>query len=162
MRRVLSALALTSVLAAGCGSDEPVEPFAAVVVVDGLDRPTQLAVTDDAWFVAQLNGAEDDGTGQVLRLDPGDLDAAPVVVLDGLTKPTGVAVFAGELWVMEERRLTRGPLDGSDREVVVENLAFNGRSEGTLTVDGDRLLFDTSGTTRRTPTSAGESPGVTW
>ncbi len=166
MRRVLSALALTSVLAAGCGSDEPVEPFAAVVVVDGLDRPTQLAVTDDAWFVAQLNGAEDDGTGQVLRLDPGDLDAAPVVVLDGLTKPTGVAVFAGELWVMEERRLTRGPLDGSDREVVVENLAFNGRSEGTLTVDGDRLLFDTSGTTRRTPTSAGESPvdisGALW
>ncbi len=50
---------------------------------------------------------------------------------------------------MERDRLTRGPtggaVDGSDRTVVVDNLPTNGRSEGTLTVDGEQLLYDTSG-----------------
>ena len=165
MTRRAIVVAMIALLAAGCGSDDPVDAFAVEVVVDGLERPTQLAVTDDGWFVAQLSGAEDDGTGQILRLDPSDLAAPPTVVLDGLQKPTGVAVFAGELWVMEERRLTRGPLDGGDREVVVDAMAFNGRSQGTLTVDAGRLLFDTSGSTRvgtgpgGTP---GENSGVLW
>lgn len=163
-RFVLVVLAMV-VAAAACGRDDPLAPFSAVTVVSGLDRPTQLALTDDGWFVAQLNGAEGDGTGQILRIDPTDLAAAPVVVLDGLMKPTGVAVFAGELWVMEERRLTRGPIAGGDREVVVDDMVFNGRSQGTLTVDGDRLLFDTSGSSR-TGTGPGGSPtdnsGVVW
>ena len=161
----LALAGLVLVFAAGCGGDDPVAPFATQTVVSGLDRPTQLALTDDAWFVAQLNGGEDDGTGQILRLDPTDPSAPPVVVLDGLTKPAGVAVFAGELWVMEERRLTRGPIGGGDRVVVVDDMAFNGRSQGTLTVDGDRLLFDTSGSSR-TGTGRGGSPadnsGVLW
>ena len=52
---------------------DPVEPFAVETLVGGLDGPTQLFVTDDAWYVAVLNGGEEDGTGQVLRLDPTDL-----------------------------------------------------------------------------------------
>ncbi len=163
MRRLLLVVA-AALLAVSCSADD-VEPFAIETVVDGLDRPTQLAVTDDAWFVAQLNGGEADAVGQVLRLDPAELAAAPEVVLDGLAKPTGVAVFAGELWVMEERRLTRGQLEGGARTVVVDEMAFNGRSQGTLTVDGDRLLFDTSGS-ERTGTGPGGTPadnsGVLW
>ncbi|MDH3299310.1 MAG: glucose sorbosone dehydrogenase, partial [Acidimicrobiia bacterium] len=120
------------------------------MVVEGLTGPTQLVIGDDGdWLVAQLAGGENDGTGQVVRLDPDALDAPPEVILDGLDKPTGVALFAGELWVMERDRLTRGPLDGAvdgaDRIVVADDLPTNGRSEGTLTVDGDRLLYDTSG-----------------
>ena len=160
--RCLAAGAVT--VAAACGTTADAS-FVVEVVVEGLDRPTQLAVADEAWFVAHLNGGEAAATGQVLRLDPTDPAAAPVVVVDGLRKPTGVAVFAGELWIMEERRLTRGPLDGGSRTVVVDEMAFNGRSQGTLTVDGDRLLFDTSGTTG-TPPGPGGGPrdrsGVLW
>lgn len=159
MRRLLFVVA-AALLAVSC-SDDDVEPFALETVVDGLDRPTQLFVADDAWYVAVLNGGEEDGTGQVLRLDPTDLAVAPEVVVDDLVKPTGVAVFAGELWIMEERRLTRGPLDRGERTVVAEEMAFNGRSEGTLTVDGDHLLFNTSGSERSNPTGPGGSPVTT-
>ncbi len=165
MSRPLSVIVALVLLSVGCGSDDPVSSYSATVVVQGLDGPTQLAVTDQAWFVAHLNGAEGAATGQVLRLNPEDLDAAPVVVLDGLQKPTGVAVFAGQLWVMEQRRLTRSALDGSNRAVVVDDMAYNGRSQGTLTVDGDRLLFDTSGTTRLPPGPDGspvEISGALW
>lgn len=154
----LAALVVVGLFAVSCADDDSV---ATEVVVDGLDRPTQLFVTDDAWYVGVLNGGEEDVTGQVLRLDPADLTAPPEVVVDGLAKPTGVAVFAGELWIMEERRLTRGPLDGGERIVVAEEMAFNGRSEGTLTVDGDRLLFNTSGSERSNPTGPGDSPVTT-
>ncbi|MEO0492372.1 MAG: glucose sorbosone dehydrogenase [Actinomycetota bacterium] len=163
MRRLLAVVVL-AIGAAACGGDD--DSVRVETIVDGLDRPTQLFVTDDAWYVGVLNGGEADATGQVLRLDPADLAADPVVLVEGLSKPTGVAVFADELWIMEERRLTRGPLDGSDRAVVAEEMAFNGRSEGTLTADGDRLLFNTSGTERRTPTGPGGTPvdtsGAIW
>jgi len=143
-------------LATGCVDDQPsiggggADSLVGEVVVEGLAGPTQLVIDDDgSWWVAQLAGGENDGTGQVVRLDPDALDAEPEVILDGLDKPTGVALFAGELWVMERNRLTRGPIDGavdgSDRTVVADDLPSNGRSEGTLTADGDRLLYDTSG-----------------
>lgn len=155
-------------IAGGCGGgngadagDAGSPAVAAEVVVAGLDGPTQLAIGSDGyWYVAQLAGGEDDGGGQVLRVDPDELDAEPVVVLDGLDKPTGVAVFADDLWVMERRQLTRGPLDGSSRVVVVENMAFNGRSQGALTVADDRLLFDTSGSSS-TPTGSTGDPTTT-
>lgn len=165
MRRLAVALLCGVALVAGCGEDDRVGAYRVDPIVGGLEGPTQLALTDDAWFVAQLNGGESDGTGQVLRLDPDDLGADPAVVLEGLQKPTGVAVFAGELWVMEERRLTRGPLDGSARTVVVDEMTYNGRSQGTLTVDGTRLLFNTSGTTRLPPGPDGspaEVSGALW
>ncbi len=146
------------------------DQWTATVLHDGLDGPTQLAVgPDGAWFVAQLAGGENDGDGQVVRLDPGDPAGSAqgdrIVVLDGLDKPTGVAVFAGDLWLMERDRLIRSELDGSQRRTVVDELAFNGRSEGSLTVDGDRLLFTTSGrlsTRTDRPVDPKESSGVLW
>lgn len=156
----------------GCADDLEIVPpsntamLPGTVVVAGLDGPTQLAVGDDGeWYVSLLAGAENDSTGQVVRLDPDDLSADPVVVIDGLDKPTGVAVFADQLWVMERRRLTRGPLDGSERTVVVDDMAFNGRSQGSLTVDGERLLFDTSGSLSRLDEVVGSpqsASGVLW
>ena len=155
---------LCSAVSGACAS-APEEAFVVEPVVRGLDRPTQLAVTDEWWYVAQLNGGEAAAVGQVLRIDPRDPGAVPEVIVDGLDVPTGVAVFGGELWIMERRRLTRGPLDGGRRTVVVAEMAFNGRSQGTLTVDGDRLLFDTSGTTGSPPGPAGtptDISGAIW
>ncbi len=154
LRRSTVPLVAVVALAVGCVADETSSTASDALVdevaIDGLSGPTQLAIdSDGSWWVAQLAGGENDGTGQIVRVDPDDLDAPPVVILDGLDKPTGLALFSGELWVMERDRLSRGPidgaLDGSDRTVVADDLPTNGRSEGTLTVDGDRLLFDTSG-----------------
>ncbi len=145
-----------SVLTSACLSDSSgsdsggVVELAGEVLVDGLNGPTQLIVAEDgSWWVAQLAGGENDAQGQVLRLDPDNAAADPVVMLDGLDKPTGIALFADELWVMERDRLSRGPIgglvDGTDRVVVADDLPNNGRSQGTLTPDGDRLLYNTSG-----------------
>lgn len=147
--------AVIALIASGCiadsvGPEGAAGTWADEVVANGLDGPTQLFVADDGtWWLAQLAGGENDSDGQILRFEANDLDRQPVVAVSGLDKPTGVAVFGGELWVMERDRLTRGPLegtpDGSDRVVVADDLPYNGRSQGTLTVDGDRLLYNTSG-----------------
>ncbi len=163
-------MGFAALVLAGCGddlevADRGVGPLVEEVVAEGFEFPTQLFIGAEHWYLAQLSGAENDATGTVVRIDPNDVLAEPEVVLEGLDKPTGVAVFADELWVMERRRLTRGPLDGSTREVVVDEMAFNGRSQGTLTVDGERLLFNTSGSLRSiedSHTSPMTSSGVLW
>lgn len=110
--------------------------------------------------MAQLNGGENDGTGQVLLVDLRN-DRAPTVLFDGLLKPTGVAMVGDEIWVMEQRTLSRGAVGGGEREVVLDELPFNGRSEGTLTATPDgRLLYNTSGTVTGTAAAAGS--GVLW
>ncbi|MDW3177575.1 MAG: glucose sorbosone dehydrogenase [Acidimicrobiia bacterium] len=168
--RTLLAAAFAALALTGCADDLEVAdrragPLVAEVVVEGFEFPTQLFIGAEHWYLAQLSGAENDATGTVVRIDPNDVSAEPELVLEGLDKPTGVAVFADELWVMERRRLTRGPLDGSTREVVVDEMAFNGRSQGTLTVDGERLLFNTSGSLRSiedSNSSPMNSSGVLW
>ncbi len=73
------------------GTDGAVSPIEGEVVLEGLAGPTQLTIDDDgAWWLAQLAGRENEGQGQVIRLDPDDPSAPP--------EPTGVALFAGELW----------------------------------------------------------------
>lgn len=148
-------LALAAVLA-GCAVAAPEAAdvsvpngFGVTEVVTGLDGPTQVVVLEDGdLVVAQLAGGERDGTGQVLRIDADDPTERTVLV-DGLLVPTGVAVIGDELWVMEQRTLTRGPLAGGDRQVVAEDLPYNGRSNGTLTVLADgSVLFNTSGRER--------------
>lgn len=125
---------------------EAPEGFAVEVVVSGLAGPTQVSeAADGRLLVAQLNGGEDEGSGQVLAVD---LDAPDdrEVLFDGLLTPTGVTEAGGEVWVMEQRTLSRGPSDGGELEVVQDELAWNGRSEGTLTTTGDgRVLYNTSG-----------------
>lgn len=154
---------------AGCADDTPDDgdgdtDTGRSVVVEGLDRPTQLADGPDGTVVvAQLAGDEGEGTGQVLSFDPrsGALD----VVLDGLDKPTGVLWQDGVVWVMVRRGLVRAAWDGSQPagrvEVVLDDLPFNGRSEGTLTSLGDgRFLYETSGSITGGEVTAGS--GTLW
>lgn len=157
-------------LVAACGgspsettADDAVVPdgFTVTEVHAGLRGPTQFGPGPDGQLlVAQLNGGEGEGTGQILLVDPGS-DAEPTVLFDGLQKPTGVALLGDEIWVMEERTLSRGPVGGGELQVVLDDLPFNGRSEGTLTVAPDgRLLYNTSGTIDGT--MAAEGSGVLW
>jgi len=172
-RITLAATALTLAMAGvACGDDEAAtegprsggeveapDGFRVSEVVDGLDGPTQMVLdADGALVVAHLNGAEDGGDGQVLRIDLDRRDAEPEVLFDGLVSPTGVAVLDDEIWVMEERTLSRGPIEGGELEVVLDDLPFNGRSEGTLTAtpDGD-LLYNTSGALDGTSAAEGSA-----
>lgn len=155
-RFVRSALALTAAfLLIGCGADTPVASvdgvtidgdFGVEVLVDGLTGPTQIVRADDRLIVAELDGSEGAGTGRVLSIGLDDT-ADRQILVDDLLTPTGVAVDGDLLWVMEQRRLTVGPLaDPTDRTVVLDDLPYNGRSEGTLTaVEGGGILYDTSG-----------------
>jgi glucose/arabinose dehydrogenase len=149
--RFRRSIALVAVVVAGaCGNDAADRPAAseltAAVLVEGLVGPTQIASDGrGGYVVAELNGGEDDGTGRVLRFE--SLDAEPEVMIDGLLTPTGVAVDGDLLWVMEQRTLTVGPIDEpADRRVVLADLPYNGRSEGTISaVEGGGILYDTSG-----------------
>lgn len=135
------AIVASAALLAGCSSSDVVgesDDYAVEVLVDGLVGPTQLFVDGQGWLIAQLNGGENEGEGQVLAIDPDNLGASTVIV-DGLDKPTGVARANGVVWVMEAERLRR------DGEIVAEQLPNNGRSQGALTLLDDRVLFNTSG-----------------
>lgn len=138
-------------------SSSPAEPieltaplgFAVEVLVEGLNGPTQmLAGPDGRLWVAQLNGGENEGKGQVLTINPET--GGRRVLLEGLFKPTGIAVHAGQLWIAAGRDLLAAPL-GADVSVgppepVLANLPFNGRSNGTLTVTPHgEIIYATTG-----------------
>ncbi len=125
-------------------------PSTPTVIVSGLDGPTQFTDGPGVWLlVAQLAGDEDAKTGEVLAVDPSS--KRRLTLLTGLDKPTGVAWLNGFIWVMERRRLIRAEWGGAGTkpgptEVLVDNLPFNGRSEGTLTDTPDnRILYETTG-----------------
>ncbi|MEW5988720.1 MAG: glucose sorbosone dehydrogenase [Chloroflexota bacterium] len=140
------------------------DSFQATVVEEGLSGPTQMIAGPDGWlWLAQLNGAEEDGQGQViaLSLETGERR----VLLENLFKPTGIAVAGGYLWVAAGRDLLRAPLDTNNRpgspETVLEDLPFNGRSNGTLTVTPNGfLLYETSG--QRVGREAAPGSAVLW
>lgn len=120
------------------------------VIVDALDGPTQFTDGPAGWLlIAQLAGDEEAKTGQIIAVDP--VAGTRLSLLDGLDKPTGVAWLNGFIWVMERRRLVRSAWGGSGTtpgptEVMVEDLPYNGRSEGTLTTTPDnRLIYETTG-----------------
>ncbi len=153
--RLVTALAAL-LICAGCVADENqsvddvivVDGFAVAEVFDGLLGPTQINVgPDGSLLVAQLNGGENDETGQILVVD---LDEGSTEVLyEGLDKPTGVALLDDSVYVMERNRLSVGTLDADPLQVVVDELPTNGRSEGTLTVTPQQtLLYNTSGSIR--------------
>jgi glucose/arabinose dehydrogenase len=123
--------------------------FTVELIVAGLNGPTQMIVGPDGrLWVAQLNGGENEGKGQVLavELETGGRR----VLLEDLFKPTGVAVHAGRLWIASGRDLLTAPI-GSDASVgppepVFTDLPFNGRSNGTLTVTPHgEILYATTG-----------------
>jgi glucose/arabinose dehydrogenase len=137
---------------AACGTTAPRPTSKEVTVIaDGFSGPTQIADGPDGLLlVAQLNGEENAAAGQVVVFDP--TTKAKRVILTALDKPTGVLWQDGTLWVMVRRGLVRARWNKDDNvvgpvEVMLENLSFNGRSEGTLTaVDGGRFLYETTGT----------------
>jgi len=135
--------------------------YTASVVVTGLRGPTQMIWgPDDRLWVAQLAGGENEGVGQVVAVSPG---RAHEVLLEGIFKPTGIAVLEGNLWIAAGNRLLRAPLAGlgvGKPKVVLRNLPFNGRSNGTLTATSEGLLFETSG--RLTARGVQEDSGVLW
>ncbi len=157
---IVAALVAVAVVAlpAACTADDPgpavieAGTVETTVLVEGLVRPTQLFIDGDRWLVAQLNGGEGDELGQVLSIDP-EQPGETEVLIDGLDKPTGVARFDGDVWVMTADRLLRfdlkgrsgAPLVPDDAVVAAGPLPNNGRSEGTLSVVGGVLVFDTSG-----------------
>ncbi|MEL6983226.1 MAG: glucose sorbosone dehydrogenase, partial [Actinomycetota bacterium] len=145
--------------------------FEVVEIVTGLNGPTQLnRLPDGRLLVAELNGGEKDGDGRVLAIEPGvepaigAADGATVEVLaDGLLTPTGVAAVGGELWIMEQRALSRGPLDGGARTTVLADLPFNGRSETTLTAtDQGTVLYGTSGSSIGADGRPQADSGILW
>lgn len=164
----MASLAAAAVLA-GCGSDQDAGPPEGIVVpegyevsevVSGLDGPTQVQVLDDGrLLVAQLNGDEGKAVGQVLIVDPETGDRE--VIADDLVSPTGVAAVGDDLWVMEQRRLSQGSLASGELETVLDDLPFNGRSEGTLTpLEDGRLIYNTSGSI--SSGRATEGSGTVW
>lgn len=123
--------------------------FTATPIADGLNGPTQMiAGPDGRLWVAQLNGSENEGKGQVLSVNPDT--GARRVQLEGLYKPTGIAVHSGVLWIASGRDLWQAEI-GADASVappdpVLTELPFNGRSNGTLTVTPHgEILYETSG-----------------
>ena len=126
------------------------DDFDVQLIASGFAGPTQMVHGQAGQLiVAELNGAENDGTGRVVQLDLADPDERIVLQTD-LDKPTGIAVVGDRLWIMERQRLSYAGLEpGAERVVVADDLPFNGRSQGTLTVTaGGDLLYDTSGSKR--------------
>lgn len=156
---VVAAVAVTAVVAA-CAPDSPADDMAALggwtleVVRTDLDGPTQLALGPDGStvYVAELAGEEDAGTGRVLVLGRDGGADLPIVALDGLETPTGLVVLDDATFLVQEgRALVRHDVEGAIaageptpdavRTVLVEDLPWNGRSQGTLTLlDDGRVL----------------------
>lgn len=163
---------MLSLLLAGCGGATTSQPatgltlptgFRAEVVAQGLIGPTQMLLgPDGSLWVAQLDGGENDGTGQVIAVSQNDQKRS--VLLDNLHKPTGIAIIGNALWIASGRDLLRAPLRGASvgpPETVLRDLPFNGRSNGTLTATTDgKLLYETSGS--RSGSAAAAGSGTLW
>ncbi len=131
--------------------------YAAEVVDRGLNLPTHLAYgPDGALYVTQLNGGENDGSGQVVRIaKPGD---TPQVVLDHLLKPTGLAWVGNDLYIVARNTiLLSHDQDGtfSTPQPLFKDLPFNGRSNGQIFVGPDGMLYFQSTGTEVAPHDSG-------
>lgn len=111
-------------------------------------RPTQFTVVDNFLYVAQLNGGENEGQGQVIRVNLNDGEQH--ILAEQLDKPTGIAVLNNKLWIATRDAILRRSLtDGAELETILEGLPNNGRSNGTLTITPDnKILYETSGNKR--------------
>ncbi|MCA9937910.1 MAG: PQQ-dependent sugar dehydrogenase [Anaerolineales bacterium] len=116
---------------------------------EGLQGPTQMIWGPDGWlWLAQLNGPENAGTGQIIALSLPD--GQQRLLLDNLFKPTGLAFLDGALWIAAGNTLLRAPLSPDGRleppQTILADLPYNSRSNGTLTVTPDGfLIYETSG-----------------
>lgn len=156
MRRLLGTVAAVALLGAACTSGggapegaDVADGWSVEVVRDDLQRPTQLVEGADGitLFVAELAGGEDAGEGRVLDLGDEGVADEPIEMLTGRLTPTGLAVTSPtSLFVQEQETLLSVELEGQTpfapsrpptdaiEQVLVEGLAFNGRSQGTLSL----------------------------
>ena len=107
-----------------------------------------IAGPGDRLWVAQLNGGEDEGAGQILSIDPDT--GGRRLQLGRLMKPTGIALHGGRIWIAAGRDLLAAPIGADDSiappDPVLTGLPFNGRSNGTLTVTPHgEIVYATSG-----------------
>lgn len=136
--------------------------YQATTIITGLQGPTQIiAGPGGTLWVAQLAGAENASSGQIIAVAP---SGAQRVLLDNLFKPTGIALLANALWIASGRDLLRAPLASGGvgaPETIFKDLPYNGRSNGTLTVTPDqKLLYETSG--RRTGNTNEQGSATLW
>lgn len=120
------------------------EGYAASLLVDGLRNPTAMAfgaapdpLTGGSrrLYVAQLNGGENDGTGQIIAIEAGRNITS--VVAEGLMKPTGLAWFNDALYVVAYRSVLMLNADNgrlSPPKTLIADVPFNGRSLGRVKV----------------------------
>jgi glucose/arabinose dehydrogenase len=131
------------------------------VLIGGLSQPTHAAFAPDgSLYIAQLNGAENAGRGQVLRLRPDSgTGSPPTIVLSDLLKPTGLAWADGALYlVAREAVLVSRPNAGGalgTPELAAGPFAFNGRSNGQIAVGPDGLLYFQSTGDENAPETSG-------
>jgi glucose/arabinose dehydrogenase len=134
------------------------EGYTATLYADGLSSPSALAWGPQPFpltrgprrlYVAQLNGEENAGTGQIIAFD--GPNTKPVVVFNNLKKPTGLVWHNDALFVVAYRsilKLTDANQDDTldKTETWVTDVPFNGRSLGQVDVGPDGLLyFESSG-----------------
>jgi glucose/arabinose dehydrogenase len=134
------------------------EGYTATLYAEGLSSPSALAWGPQPdppthgprrLYVAQLNGEENAGTGQIIAFD--GPNTKPTVVFKNLKKPTGLVWHNDALFVVAYRsvlKLTDANQDGTlDKiETLVTDVPFNGRSLGQIDVGPDgRLYFESSG-----------------
>lgn len=157
VKRVWAMVVVLCLAAVSCGSGVEqadgvgaADGFQATLWATGFDGPTQMTFAANGdLIIAELNGGENDARGRILRVAASDVSDREVLQTN-LDKPTGIAVTGDLLWIMERNRLSVTSLvPGAPRDIVVDELPSNGRSEGTLTVTPDgRLLYNTSGSKR--------------
>jgi glucose/arabinose dehydrogenase len=122
--------------------------YKATLVMEGLDNPTQFAVSEDGWiWTVQLAGGETSGTGQLVALSIATGEHR--VLAEDLFKPTGLALLDGQVWLMAGSELWHAPITGAGAIGTLEKvteLPSTSRSSGTLTtLPNGRLLYVTSG-----------------
>ncbi len=156
MKRLLFVLLL---LLSGCADTPPTAApaesppftlppgFSAEALPTQFTQPTQFFVDEEnQLWVAEINGPENAEAGRVVRIDLAT--GEQTVVATDLDKPTGIALLGDTLWVAARNTLVKvDSAEGPDSAIVaIDNLAFNGRSNGTLTVTPDgKLLATTTG-----------------
>lgn len=117
--------------------------YHAEIVARGLNAPTHAAVgPEGALYLTQLNGGENDGTGQVVRIKAAG--ATPEIMLDGLFKPTGLTFAGGALYVVAGNNVLVSRARGAQFEPptpLFKDLPYNGRSNGQIALGPDGLLY---------------------
>ncbi len=132
--------------------------YRAEVIAKNLNLPTHLADgPDGALYITQLTGDENNGQGQVVRIEkPG---ADPQVMIEGLLKPTGLAWAGDNLYLVARDTIlvshyANGKFD-KPQAVFSDTLPFNGRSNGQIFLGPDGFLYFQSTGTEAAPKESG-------